>query len=93
MTCANCHGGEGQGIWAMNAPRISGMNDWYTANQLRNFRDGLRGAHPDDYYGRQMAQISMMLNEEQEINDLIAYMNTLVPAERVASSGNTNTLK
>jgi cytochrome c oxidase subunit 2 len=76
-TCVNCHGKEGQGIWAMNAPRIAGMSDWYTANQLRNFRDGIRGAHPDDFYGRQMAQISKMLNEESEITDLIAYMNTL----------------
>ena len=27
----------------MNAPRIAGMSDWYTASQLRNFRDGIRG--------------------------------------------------
>jgi len=76
-TCVNCHGAQGEGIWAMNAPRIAGMSDWYTASQLRNFRDGIRGAHPDDFYGRQMAQISMMLNDEQEISDLIAYMNEL----------------
>jgi cytochrome c oxidase subunit 2 len=78
-TCVNCHGAEGQGIWAMNAPRIAGMSDWYTANQLRNFRDGLRGSHPQDFYGRQMAQIAQMLNEEHEINDVVAYMNTLGP--------------
>jgi cytochrome c oxidase subunit 2 len=77
QTCVNCHGAQGQGIWAMNAPRAAGMSDWYTATQLRNFRDGIRGAHPDDRYGRQMAQMAAMLNEEQEINDLIAYMNTL----------------
>jgi cytochrome c oxidase subunit 2 len=61
----------------MNAPRIAGMSDWYTANQLRNFRDGVRGVHREDFYGRQMAQISKMLNEEAEISDLVAYMNTL----------------
>lgn len=76
-TCVNCHGENGEGIWAMNAPRIAGMSDWYTADQLRKFRDGLRGVHPDDFYGQQMAQMSKMLNEEQEISDLIAYMNTL----------------
>ncbi|MBT8422296.1 MAG: c-type cytochrome [Gammaproteobacteria bacterium] len=76
-TCVNCHGGNGQGIWAMNAPRAAGMSDWYVAQQLRNFRDGIRGTHPDDRYGRQMAQMAKMLNEEQEINDLVAYMNTL----------------
>lgn len=77
VTCVNCHGSEGQGIWAMNAPKAAGMSDWYVARQLRKFRDGMRGAHPDDGYGRQMAQMSQMLNEEQEINDLVAYMNTL----------------
>jgi cytochrome c oxidase subunit 2 len=77
VTCENCHGKDGEGIWAMNAPRIAGMSDWYTANQLRNFRDGVRGVHREDFYGRQMAQISKMLNEETEISDLVAYMNTL----------------
>ncbi len=84
-TCVNCHGAKGQGIWAMNAPRAAGMSDWYVASQLRNFRDGLRGAHPDDRYGRQMAQMAMMLNEDQEINDLVAYMNTL-DATRMAAA-------
>lgn len=76
-TCVNCHGREGQGIWAMNAPRASGMSDWYVAQQLRNFRDGIRGVHPEDRYGKQMAMMAKMLDEEQEINDLVAYMNTL----------------
>lgn len=83
-TCVNCHGKSGQGIWAMNAPRIAGMSDWYTARQLHDFRDGIRGSHPLDFYGRQMAQISKMLDEEQEINDLVAYMNDLANS-RVAS--------
>ena len=59
---------------------------------LKNFRDGIRGAHPDDFYGRQMAQISMMLNEDQEINDLIAYMNTL-QVQQVADTGDSGNYK
>ena len=95
-TCVNCHGAEGQGIWAMNAPRIAGISDWYTANQLRNFRDGLRGAHPQDFYGQQMAQMAQMLNEEHEINDVIAYMNTLGASfgeQQVAGIETTETFK
>jgi len=84
-TCVNCHGKNGQGIWAMNAPRVAGMSDWYTAGQLRDFRDGIRGGHPLDFYGRQMAQISQMLDEDQEIDDLVAYMNGLAEP-RVAST-------
>ena len=89
-TCRNCHGSEGQGIWAMNAPRAAGMDDWYIAAQLRNFRDGIRGAHEDDPYGRQMAQIAQMLDDEQEINNLVAYINTLGQT-RLAAADNTDT--
>src|SRR5690606_13314122 len=53
-TCAACHGAEGRGIAATNAPRLQGMNDWYLATQLKNFRDGVRGAHPQDIHGGQM---------------------------------------
>jgi cytochrome c oxidase subunit 2 len=90
-TCVNCHGASGQGIWAMNAPRIAGMSDWYTASQLRNFRDGIRGTHRADFYGRQMAQIAQMLDEDQEISDLIAYLNTLVntQGEHTVAGGET----
>ncbi len=76
-TCKQCHGGKGEGIWSRNAPRQAGMNDWYIAAQLINFKAGIRGTHEQDSFGRQMGQMSGMLNSEQEINDLVAYINTL----------------
>ena len=88
QTCRNCHGKEGQGIWAMNAPRSAGMDDWYIAAQLKNFRDGVRGVDRQDPYGRQMAQIAQMLDDDQEITDLVAYINTLGQT-RVASIDST----
>jgi cytochrome c oxidase subunit 2 len=81
VTCAACHGEQGQGIWAMNAPRTAGMNDWYIERQLQNFRAGIRGAHPSDYYGKQMGFMARMLGGDQAINDLVAYINTLPGAE------------
>lgn len=75
-TCAACHGAEGQGIAATNAPRLQGMNDWYMATQLKNFRDGVRGAHPQDIYGGQMGLVSGMLRDEAAIGDILAYINT-----------------
>ena len=93
VTCANCHGKDGSGIWAMNAPRLAGMSDWYTAGQLRDFRDGIRGGHPLDFYGRQMAQMSQMLNEEQEINDLVAYMNSLSKMDLALTKAETKQLR
>lgn len=76
-TCANCHGAGGQGIQATNAPRLRGMSDWYLATQLKNFRDGVRGAHAQDSYGPQMVLMAGMLADEQAIRDIVAYINSL----------------
>src|SRR5690606_32373495 len=54
-TCAACHGRQGEGNWSTKAPKLAGMSDWYLMRQLENFRDGVRGAHPEDLYGMQMA--------------------------------------
>lgn len=75
-TCAACHGAEGQGIAATNAPRLQGMSDWYMATQLKNFRDGVRGAHAQDVYGAQMALIAGMLADDAAIGDILAYINS-----------------
>jgi cytochrome c oxidase subunit 2 len=80
-TCAVCHGQHGQGIWALNAPRLVQMSDWYLARQLNNFRAGIRGAHRQDYYGRQMSFMANVLADERAIDDLISYINTLKPED------------
>ncbi len=77
ITCESCHGKQGQGIWALNAPRLSGMNDWYIIRQLDNYRQGIRGAHPQDLYGKQMGFMARVVRDEQDINDLVAYINSL----------------
>ena len=76
-TCSSCHGTGGQGIWSQNAPNLIGANDWYIARQLENYRQGIRGSHPQDLYGKQMALITIMLRDEQDIKDVVAYINTL----------------
>ena len=58
VTCANCHGNEGQGVWSTKAPRLANQSDWYLVRQLNNFRTGVRGRHPQDFYGAQMAALS-----------------------------------
>ncbi len=75
--CAYCHGANGQGIQAMNAPRMSSMTDWYLKRQLQNFKDDIRGSHTGDYYGFQMGFMARTLQDEQAMNDLVAYINTL----------------
>ena len=76
-TCAVCHGQNGEGIQAANAPRAAGMSDWYLARQLEYFKTGVRGAHEDDMYGMQMNMMARMLKDDNAINDVVAYMNTL----------------
>ncbi len=75
-TCAACHGADGRGIQATNAPRLKGMSDWYMVTQLNNFRHGVRGTDKKDVYGPQMAAVAAMLNSDQATSDVVAYINT-----------------
>ena len=67
---------DGQGI-SMNAPRQAGMSDWYLLSQLKNFKEGIRGTHPADLSGKQMGFMSRTLLDDQAMQDVVAYINTL----------------
>ena len=75
--CGICHGPDGRGVQQMNAPGLKGMSDWYLVTQLKNFKQGIRGAHARDLYGSQMALMAAILHDDQAINDLVAYINSL----------------
>ena len=75
--CAACHLDDAAGTWYTDAPRLAGMSDWYFVTQISNFRAGIRGAHPQDSYGEQMAAMSTAMADLQEIQDVAAYINTL----------------
>ena len=75
--CGICHSEEGTGIWAVNAPALAGMSDSYLARQLQNFKSGVRGAHKDDEYGFQMTSMVTALKDDEAINDVVSYINTL----------------
>jgi cytochrome c oxidase subunit 2 len=87
VTCGACHGADARGIQATNAPRLKGMSDWYLATQIKNFRDGVRGSHPQDLHGAQMALFAAGLTSDQMIHDVLAYIDTLKdrPAQKTAS--------
>jgi cytochrome c oxidase subunit II len=44
--------------------------------QLKNFRAGVRGSHPQDLHGSQMALMAAILNDDRAINDVVAYINS-----------------
>jgi cytochrome c oxidase subunit 2 len=83
--CAACHGMDGAGNEVLKAPNLTGLESWYLSRQLRYFRDGVRGDHPADLAGQQMAAISKSVPEPEDVSNLIAYINTLVP-QNVPSS-------
>jgi cytochrome c oxidase subunit 2 len=75
--CVACHGADGKGVPAMNAPALAGQADFYLVTQLKNFKTGVRGTHAEDVFGKQMAPMAMMLPDEAAINNVVAYINTL----------------
>ena len=76
--CAACHGPDGEGNEAMNAPALAGQNDFYLVNQLELFKAGYRGDDSRDQYGSQMRLMAQTIPDDATaINDIVAYINTL----------------
>lgn len=76
-SCAGCHGSDAMGIESMGAPQLAGQNDWYLVTQLKNFKASLRGDQSGDTYGQQMRSMVTVLADEQDIIDVVSYINTL----------------
>jgi cytochrome c oxidase subunit 2 len=81
--CSACHGANGEGMAALNAPANAGQDPWYMTRQLKNFKTGIRGAHPDDAFGAQMRPMAMVLADDQAIADVVAYITSLDMPEPV----------
>jgi len=77
--CSACHGGNAQGNDLLGAPALAGVSDWYLRSAYASFLKGYRGQHPDDTYGAQMARLAPALAKDDDIEDVIAYINTLPP--------------
>lgn len=76
-TCIACHGESAQGLALIEAPRLSRQHDWYLIRQLENFRKGVRGAHPSDLGGAPMRGMAQMLETEEQLRNVVAYIATL----------------
>ena len=75
--CASCHGQQGEGNRAMNAPRIAGQQGWYLQRQLEAYRNGWRGTAQGDTYGMQMRPMALAVADPTAVENLIAYIATL----------------
>ena len=72
--CGACHGGHGWGNEALYTPRLTIIGDAYLIRQVENFQNGLRGAHQDAQYGKQMAMMAKAVSAE-ELKDIVAFLN------------------
>ena len=74
--CAACHGADGMGDPALQAPRLAGQGARYLAEQLSHFAEGRRGADAADAPGSTMAAAAAEL-DEAEILALARHYSTL----------------
>ncbi len=72
--CQACHGPQGDGNQALNAPPIFHQADWYMQTTLQKYKAGIRG---QDAIGSVMVGMANTLPNEQAILDVIAYIKTL----------------
>ena len=79
--CGACHGASAEGNAALFAPRLTGIDSAYLKRQVRNFQQGLRGTSPDDRYGRQMKLMAGTLPTETDLDDVLAYIQSLGTAQ------------
>lgn len=83
--CAPCHGADGSGNSAIGAPAIAGMPAWYVEAQLHKFRNGGRGAHPDDVEGLKMRPMARTLLGEEDLTRVSAHVAKMAPARPAAT--------
>jgi len=76
VICQACHGSAGEGNKTLNSPRLAGLQDWYVARQLKNFKSGIRGTKSGDMFGMQMRPMAMSLANDEAINNVAAYIAT-----------------
>ena len=79
--CMTCHGTDGKGNEAVEAPRLAGMEGWYLRRQLKNFRAGIRGVHPMDRAGIAMRPMANLTDES--MTDIVKWIGgwQYTPAE------------
>lgn len=61
----------------MRAPKLAGLESWYLVRQLDHFKKGIRGNHPADTLGQQMAAMITPLKDSVAIKDVVAYIASL----------------
>jgi cytochrome c553 len=77
--CSACHGNQGEGRIDLAAPAIASLPEWYVLTQLRKFRDGARGMHPQDSAGMRMRPMARSVPTEDDLQAVARYVASLAP--------------
>lgn len=79
--CAACHGLQAEGNELLGAPALHNRNDWYLLKQLKLFKSGWRGRHPEDPAGAQMQLQLAALATETDMVDVLSYISQLAAGQ------------
>jgi cytochrome c553 len=83
--CVSCHGGNGEGNRLLNAPSLQRLEGWYFLEQMRKFRSGERGYHPQDIGGQAMAAASQEISD-RNLRNVVAYcVDAFGPEEELSN--------
>ena len=84
--CATCHGERGDADEARMTPAIAVFPAWYTAAQLRAYRNGWRGTESDDFTSRKMTLFAEALASDDALQAVAEYAAGLGDAARGSGS-------
>ncbi len=82
--CVSCHGERAEGKPEILSPPLAALEDWYQLDQLRKFKQGLRGHHPQDAGGQAMRAAMATVNEG-DFKHIVRYV-----CERLATGTREN---
>jgi len=86
--CTVCHGSQLKGNSNIGAPRLTELAPWYVIRQLKNFKNGIRGSHPEDKTGGEMMLMVSQLSEQEieAIAEWIASTDSPKPTPSVTAN-------
>jgi len=77
--CVACHGPNGTGNAALQAPPLAGADTDYVVRQLRHFRNRLRGGDTPQGAAATMQAVALSLPDDAAVLALGDYIGTLKP--------------
>lgn len=75
--CAACHGPNAEGVEALGAPPLRGLNAWYFKKQLDDFKSGIRGYSATDTFAASMRAIAQSIDTKETADAIASYLHII----------------